>query len=86
LIISICSRSSFDRKFTAKKTGTATALFRRKTIRVETVIATPARSAAVIQATDDAKGRRTDRHFEIILIDASGEKGDRASVAASVPV
>jgi hypothetical protein len=86
LIISICSRSSFDRKFTAKKTWTATALFRRKTIRVETVIATPARSAAVIQATDDAKGRRTDRHFEIILIDASGEKGDRASVAASVPV
>jgi hypothetical protein len=86
LIISICSRSSFDRKFTAKKTWTATALFRRKTIRVETVIATPARSAAVIQATDDAKGRRTDRHFEIILIDASGEKGDRASVAAAVPV
>jgi hypothetical protein len=69
--------------FTAKKTWTGTALFRRKTIRVETVIATPARSTAVIQATDDDKGQRTDR---IILIDASSEKGDRASVAATVPV
>jgi hypothetical protein len=49
------------------------------------VIATPARSTAVTQATDDANERRTDRHFEIILIDASGEKGDRASVAATVP-
>ena len=30
LIISICSRSSFDRKFNAKKTWTETTLFRRK--------------------------------------------------------
>jgi hypothetical protein len=46
------------------------------------VIATPAISTAVIQAIDDAMGRRTAHHFEIMLIDASGEKGDRASVAA----
>jgi hypothetical protein len=72
--------------FTAKKTWTSTALFRRKIIRVEPVIATPARSTDVIQATDDDKGRRTDRHFEIILIDASGGRGDQASVAATVPV
>jgi hypothetical protein len=30
LIISICSRSSFDRKFNAKKTWTETTLFCRK--------------------------------------------------------
>jgi hypothetical protein len=33
-------QSSFDRKFTAEKTWTATKLFRRKIIRVEGVIAT----------------------------------------------
>jgi hypothetical protein len=72
--MSICSSSSFDCKLTTKKTWTATALFRRKTIRVETAIATPARFTAVIQATDETKGRRTDRHFEIIMIDASAKK------------
>jgi hypothetical protein len=45
LITEICSRSSFDRKFVAKKTCTATALFCRKTIRVEIVIASPARTS-----------------------------------------
>jgi len=28
----------------------------------------------VIQATDETKGRRTDRHLEIIMIDASAKK------------
>src|SRR6476660_231289 len=73
LIIAICSRSSFDRKFTAKKTSTAAALFCRKTIRVEIVIASPARTSIrcdarrpttpsdgatiVVFNTDDAVGR-----------------------------
>ena len=84
-IISICSSSLFDRKFTAKKTSRETVLFRRKIILAEIVIATTARTTAVIQANDDARGRRTDRYFKIILIDALGEKGDRASVTATFP-
>jgi hypothetical protein len=50
------------------------------------VIATSARSTAVTEITDDAHGRRNDVHFEIMLINASGEKADRTSIAAIVPV
>ena len=85
LIISICSRSSFDCKSTAKRLD-GDGVIPSETIRVATVIATSARSTAVTEITDDAHGRRNDRHFEIMLINASGEKADRASIAAIVPV
>jgi hypothetical protein len=76
LIIEICSRSSFDRKFVAKKTCTARALFCRKTFRVETVIASPARTSIRCDASRPTTPRNGAAIviFKIILIDAVGRE------------
>jgi hypothetical protein len=50
LIMAICSRSSFDVSSLPKKNCTATILFHRKTIGVETAIASPAEPASDVQA------------------------------------
>ena len=76
LITEICSRSSFDRKFVAKKTCTATALFCRKTFRVETVIASPARTSIRCDESRPTTPRNGAAIviFKIILIDAVGRE------------